>query len=70
MSIIIRRKEFEIMCNLVIRKAIEHANVKHWEVASYLGVSDTTFCRWLRKELPKDKQADILNAIKELSKNH
>lgn len=43
--------------NIDVRKAIEDANVRYWQVAEKLGISDGNFSRKLRKELPsKDKQ--------------
>lgn len=42
------------------------SNVKQWEVAEQLGVSEVTVCRWLRSELPKDKKVQILQAIEDV----
>ena len=40
--------------------------VKQWEVAEAMGISEFTFCRWLRKDL-KGKQLERLNsAIKKV----
>lgn len=52
--------------NKRIRNAIQSAGVKYWEVADAIGIADTTFARWLRHELPDDKQKQILKMIDEL----
>ena len=54
------------MVNQEIRKAIPAANLKYWEVADALGVHSCTFSCWLRKELPQEKQDEILHIITEL----
>lgn len=56
------------MSNINIRKAITDANLKHWQVANEIGVDCSTFCRWLRTELPADKEQAILEAIEKLKK--
>ena len=43
------------------------ADVKHWQIAEKLGVSEITFSRWLRKELSADKKEKIKQAIKEVA---
>ena len=47
------------MCNTAIRNAIQSAGVRHWMVADKLGVSETTFCRMLRKELSEDSLYEL-----------
>lgn len=37
-----------------------------WKVATGLGVADTTFSRWLRKELSDTKKQEIIRIINEL----
>lgn len=49
--------------NLEVKQAIEQANVKKWQVASCLGVADTTFSRWLRAEMAENKKVLVLAAI-------
>jgi len=56
------------MANEDIRKEIESAGVRHWQVADAIGVSENTFIRWLRKELPDEKKAEVRSAIKKISK--
>ncbi len=52
--------------NQNIRKAAAGAGVKLWQIADKLGYTDSYFSRLLRKELPEDKQAQIMQIIAEL----
>lgn len=52
-------------CNLEIRQQIKDSGLPFWYVADQLGVADTTFSKWLRKELPEDKKAAILQVIEQ-----
>lgn len=47
---------------LVARKQ----KVALWRIADKLSVSESTILRWLRHDLPSDKQQRILNAINEI----
>ena len=52
--------------NKDIREAAASAGVFLWQVAEAIGVTDGTFSRKLRRELPDDK-AVILQIIQQLS---
>lgn len=52
--------------NQKIRRTAAAAGVKLWQIADRLGIADSAFSRLLRKELPVDKQAEILQIISEL----
>ena len=52
--------------NQNIRKAAAEAGVKLWQIADKLGYTDSYFSRLLRKELPEDKQAQIMQIIADL----
>ena len=54
--------------NVEIRNAIFSNNIKKWEIASKLGVTDSTFSRMLRTELSKEKKEKILDIIKNYGK--
>ena len=56
------------MHNDEIRKAIDDAGLRYWQVAEELGVADTTFTKWLRKELPDEKRSQVMAAIEKLGK--
>ena len=60
------KKGVDHLRNEQIRTAMFKSNVKQWEVAEQLGVSEVTVCRWLRSELPKDKKVQILQAIEDV----
>ena len=51
-----------------IREAAKQANVKHWEIAARLGVSEQTFVRWMRSQMSSEKEETILKTIDELKK--
>ena len=51
-----------------IRKAARTANIPLWAVAKEIGVSEPTFFRWLRFPLPKEKEKEMMDAIKKLER--
>ena len=55
------------MANEVIREAAKKAGVKLWEVAECCGIGDSTFSRQLRRELPSDRQKEILEMIQKIA---
>lgn len=54
------------MPNANIKELLRRKRIYQWEIAAKLNVSEVTFCRWLRNNLPEDKQQQILNAINEI----
>ena len=58
------------MHNLDIRIKIKENRLCHYEVANKIGISEYTFCRWLRTELPEEKRALVLKAIEEILKGN
>ena len=54
------------MKNLDIRNEITNSGLNYWQVAEGIGVSDSTFSRLLRHELPDEKKEEIRSAIREL----
>ena len=52
--------------NLEIRRATKEAGFKMWQVADAYGVTDSSFSRLLRKELPPEKHAIIMNTIRRM----
>lgn len=57
------------MNNLDVRRAIERNNIKYWQIADKLGITDGNFSRLLRKELEKSDKEVIFNIIKELKED-
>ena len=52
------------MANTDLRYEIMKSGLKNYQVATMLGVTETTFSRWLRTELPAEKKKEILEALK------
>lgn len=55
--------------NTKIRTAIVEAGLKHYQVADELNITAEHFSKLLRHELSKEKEIEILAAIKKLGKN-
>ena len=51
------------MCNKDLRDEMRIANVRQWEVADAVGVSEMTMVKWLRKELDAEKKALVREGI-------
>lgn len=64
--LLMNRKECLGMKNIDIRLAITNKRLKNYEVAAACGVSEFTFSRWLREELPQEKKKRILDVIESL----
>ena len=58
------------VCNEDLRNEIRIANVKQWEVADAIGISEMTMVKWLRKELSPDKKAMVRDGIAAVRKKH
>ena len=56
------------VANSLIRDSAKAANIRLWEIADHLGITDASFSRKLRHELPVDEQNEIIRIINELSK--
>lgn len=51
--------------NEKIRTALKERKMHQWELAERLGVSEPTFTRWMRHELPEEEQDRIVSVIRE-----
>lgn len=51
------------MNNLRIRIAMTEKNVRQWELARLMGVSESVLSRRLREELPEEEQDRIVKLI-------
>lgn len=49
--------------NKDIRELIKKKRLYQYEIAEALGVSEYTFCAWLRKDLKPERREKILKAI-------
>ena len=54
------------MHNKDLRDEFRIANVRQWEVAEAIGISEMTFVKWLRRELPEDKKKLVREAIRKV----
>lgn len=50
--------------NQKVRFALLENNMKQWELADLMGVSETVLSRRLRKELPEEEQERIVALIR------
>lgn len=55
--------EVKKMCNKDLRDEMRIANVRQWEVAEAIGISEMTMVKWLRRELDDNKKALVRNGI-------
>ena len=49
--------------NIDVRIAMIKADMKQWQAAEVLGISETGLCRKLRKELPRKEQEEMIEKI-------
>ena len=54
------------MKNKEIRLAAMKADVKLWQIAEKLGMTDSSFSRKMRRELPDDLKQRVLSIIEEI----
>ena len=55
------------MENMEIRREAAKNGLKLWEVAEACGITDSTFSRKLRRELPSDQRDHVLRVIANLA---
>lgn len=55
------------MENMEIRREAARNGLKLWEVAEACGVTDSTFSRKLRRELPSEQRDHVLRVIANLA---
>ena len=54
------------MQNKDLRDVFRIANVKQWEVADAIGISEMSMVKWLRRELPVDKKIRVHEGIRKV----
>ena len=62
--------EVKEMCNRDLRDEMRIANVRQWEVADAIGISEMTMVKWLRKELDDSKKALVRKGISMAAQQH
>ena len=55
------------MENMMIRNRLRDSKVRAWELAEALGISDCTLSKWMRRELPRDKQESMILTIAKIA---
>lgn len=58
------------MCNKDLRDEMRIANVRQWEVAEAIGISEMTMVKWLRRELDDTKKALVRKGISKVAQQH
>ena len=58
------------MCNKDLRDEMRIVNVRQWEVAEAIGISEMTMVKWLRRELDDNKKALIRDGISRVARQH
>lgn len=58
------------MCNKDLRDEMRIANVRQWEVADAIGISEMTMVKWLRRELDDSKKATVREGISKAAQQH
>ena len=58
------------MCNKDLRDEMRTSNVRHWEVADAIGISEMTMVKWLRRELDDAKKALVRDGIAKAVQMH
>lgn len=58
------------MCNKDLRDEMRIANVRQWEVAEAIGISEMTMVKWLRRELDDRKKVLVREGIRKAAQQH
>ena len=62
--------EVKKMCNKDLRDEMRISNVRQWEVAEAIGISEMTMVKWLRRELDDNKKALVREGISKAAQQH
>lgn len=57
-----------ITSNQMLRDEMKAGQIKQWEVAEYMEISEFTLSRWLRKELTAEQKVKVKRAIEQIMK--
>lgn len=57
-----------LKANVKIRDALKNKGIYQWQLAEKLNISEFTLTRYLRKELSKEQQAEMLKTIEKMAK--
>lgn len=56
------------MANELVREALKTNRVRAWELAEAMGIVDCTLSKWMRRELPAEKQVLMVRAVEEIAR--
>lgn len=51
------------MCNADLKEKMRNRGVRQWQIAEYIGISESVLSRHMRHELSSDLRDQVLNAI-------
>lgn len=54
------------MSNKDIEYLLKKEQIYKWQIAEKLGLHETSFCRWWRKELSQEQVQMVLSAVEEI----
>lgn len=54
------------MSNREIEYLLKQEGIYKWQIAKKIGIHETTFVRWFRKELTQEQIQQVLSAIEEI----
>lgn len=56
----------QLTANKEVRDSLAAHNIPQWQLADALGIHEETLCRRLRRELPDDEKAKLLEVIEKI----
>ena len=51
-----------------LKQTIRNSGVKQWQIADFIGISEYTLCKKLRKDIKEEDFIKIQNAVEEIKK--
>lgn len=54
------------MSNKEIESLLKQEKIYKWEIAERLGLHETSFCRWWRKQLSEEQVRQVLSVVEEI----
>ncbi len=56
------------MNNIELRTKIRENRLYQYEIAKRIGITEYTFCKWMREELSEERKELVLRAISDIVK--
>lgn len=54
------------MNNKKLLELLRRENIRHWQIAEVIGMHESAFSRWFRKELSQEQRVQVLSAVEEI----